>query len=123
MQRLCAAVALINLLAMVAFAAEAFIVPLRSELSARMAFTELDRAGAINATALDPNGPNYGFNSVSNLDYRRTVPIFIAQDALAAERDNAWLGLLVTSLTFVASSAAWLSGRERQRKVTAKSDI
>jgi hypothetical protein len=106
MQRLCAAVALINLLAMVAFAAEAFIVPLRSELSARMAFTEVDRAGAINATALDPNGPNYGFNSVSNLDYRRTVPIFIAQDALAAERDNAWLNDLARVRAIVSAAFA-----------------
>ena len=99
MKPLLGILAVLNLLAAGLFAVLAFVAPLSSELSVRMAFTELDRAGAINVTALHADDPRYAFDPKANLDHRRTVPVYIAAAPLTAQRTNALVGLLISGWT------------------------
>src|SRR5258708_2784788 len=105
--------AVINLIATLVFAAMALVVPRFSELSTRVAVTDLDPIGAINVGALDPKDPRYAFNSVANLDYRRNVPIFISAAPLNAERGIAILGAAIGLINTIVLGAAWRTGKPR----------
>jgi hypothetical protein len=115
MRQLLGLLAVLNLLAATLFAGLAFLRPPFSELSARIAYTELDRAGAINAAALDPNSPTYGFDPASQNDHRRTVPVFVAAGPLAAARTNAIAGLLASAANAAVTGAAWATCRRLGR--------
>lgn len=112
MKQACVVLATGNILAALLFCLLAYLVPSFSELSTRSAFTELDRAGVINAGALNPNDPRFRFSAVANLDYRRSVPIYIARAPLKEQRFNAELGLLVCCVNAIGFIAcAWITGR------------
>ncbi|MFI5381861.1 MAG: hypothetical protein ACHRHE_21390 [Tepidisphaerales bacterium] len=96
-----------NIGAALLFAILLFIVPTFSELSTRLKFTELDRAGVVNAPALKQFHPDRGFGDINQLEYRRTVPDYIAASPLAAERTSACLGLLVTLVNAIALLVLW----------------
>lgn len=100
--------AVLNLSAAGLFAVLAFVAPLSSELSVRMAFTELDRAGAINVTALRAEDARYAFDPNANLDYRRTVPVHIAAAPLTAQRTNALVGMLISAINAVVLATVWI---------------
>jgi hypothetical protein len=85
-----------NIAAGLLFAILLFLGPAGSQLDARMRFTELDRAGVVNPSALKQFHPDRGFGDIAVLEYRRTVPDYIASSALAAQQFNAGLGLLIT---------------------------
>jgi hypothetical protein len=79
------------------------VQPCFTGISVGMRYVQLDRAGAINHTVLgDPAifHPTYGFST----DDRSTVPRYIAQPALHAQRCNAFL-LLGLALANVAIAA------------------
>jgi len=98
----------LNLLAALGFAILAFIVPALTDLDVRMRYTGLDREGVINTDALAKLHPSWGFTTE---DHRISVPRHIATPALAAERENALLGLFVSGLN--ALFAIWLLVKTR----------
>jgi hypothetical protein len=113
----CAGLAVCNGLAVALFLVLAIVVPEFSVLSARGHFTELDRAGVINAGALDPGDRRYTFSSRESLDYRRTVPVYIASAPLAEQRFNAQVGLLVAGVNTIAFGALWWNLRKKRARL------
>lgn len=99
--------ALVNIAAMLLFAALLFVVPMFSQLETRIRFTELDRAGVVNPPALKQLHASYGFGDITMLEYRRTVPDYVAASPLAAQRANALVGLLVTMTNAVVWLVLW----------------
>lgn len=98
------ALAVFNIVAVLMFAVLLFVVPMFSQLETRVRFTELDRAGVVNPPALKQFHPSYGFGDITTLEYRRTVPDYVAASPLAAQRENALLGFLIT----LANALVWL---------------
>jgi hypothetical protein len=97
----------INAVAVVAFVILLFFAPVASELSARARFTELDRAGVINAQALKQFHPSYRFGNVALLEYRRNVPAYLVASAVNVQSFNAALGLVVASINSIVWSWVW----------------
>lgn len=103
-----------NVAAMSLFLLLLLFVPIQTDLTVRVNFTELDRAGVINPAALQKFHASYGFTS-PDLGYRNTVPRYVAGPALQAERRNAVLGLVITGLNSLIAGGAWIGLRFRNR--------
>ncbi|MEI8195389.1 MAG: hypothetical protein WCI73_05720, partial [Phycisphaerae bacterium] len=84
-RNVCLGFALINTGATLLFAILLFVVPEFSKLDTRIKFTELDRAGVVNASAFKQFHKSYGFGDSLTLEYRSTVPVYIAKSPLEAE--------------------------------------
>ncbi|HEX8914009.1 MAG TPA: hypothetical protein VF796_16795, partial [Humisphaera sp.] len=76
----------VNVVAAVLCAALWLVGPEASASSARLRFTELDRAGVVNAPALRQFDASHAFGDVDRLEYRRTVPDYIAGPAADGQR-------------------------------------
>ena len=111
-------VAILNILAALGFAALLVIGPLMAQLSARMRFTELDRAGVINARALGQFHSSYGFGDPAKLDYRQTVPDWICASHLMHQEANAAFGLALAATNATLAIGVW--ARQRRTPVEAQ---
>jgi len=105
-------IAIGNWLAAIGFAAAIWIVPLFTTLHARMAFTELDRAGVINANALSSFHPSRGFGTAATMQYRTAIPDFICASAQGAFAELCNVAMICCGLNGVAWSVAWWKVRK-----------
>ena len=84
----------VNCFATLAFLALLFVHPAMTDLSVAGRYTELDRAGVINAAAFQSLPAEYGFSAQNQ---RNTVPRFIAAPARTAQRTTAILGAVLAA--------------------------
>jgi hypothetical protein len=107
-------IAILNVLAAVAFATLLVIGTSVADLDARSKFTQLDREGVINAKALEQFHPSYGFGNADSLTYRNTVPRWLCGSAVSFLQGNAALGFAVATMNTVLAIVAWV-GQRRKR--------
>ena len=106
------AVLWINVIAILQFGYLLFVDSLMVDLDVRMRFTELDRAGVINAEALKDCHGSYGFS-----DIRNGVPRYVAEPALKAQRQAAATGLVLAVVNaFLAGFWLWRKARSVARE-------
>ncbi len=99
----------VNVLAILGFAFLLFVQPIFTELDVGMNYTQLDRAGVINADALAAFHPGYGFSAAN---HRHSVPRYVAGPALRAQQATAGIGFAIACLNLVVSAAAaWVARR------------
>ena len=119
MVRFFAVVAILNGMALVLFVLLLTLGSAWTDLGVRMNFVQLDRANVINVKALGQFHASYGFSG-ENLEYRNSVPRYIAGPALSAAQTNAGLGSVVAACNALASGAGWVWCRRLRRSDVAK---
>lgn len=97
-----------NCVAVVGFLFLYFLYPM-AEVGVRMKYAELDRAGVINANALQHFHPDHGFTPDN---HRNSVPRYIAGPALSRLKTNAIFGLAVASGNLILV-ALWMYTQKR----------
>ena len=97
-----------NIVALVTFVIMAFALPLHGELQARERFSELDRAGAINAPAIEKLDADHRFGNVQSLEHRNKVPTWIAGPSTDGLRLACNIGIALTLMNVALMSASIL---------------
>jgi len=109
------AMTIVNAAALALFVLLFLLQPLDVDLAIRINFTQLDRAEAINQQALKTFDPSHKFGNIDALEYRETVPIFIAGPAIAQMQFLASIGILVTGLNSLGALTLWIWMRRNSR--------
>jgi hypothetical protein len=108
----------LNLMAVLLFVIAFMGLPVTSTFDARIKFMELDRAGVINTEALRQFHPDRGFGGIDNLEYRATLPAWIAGGSLSNLRMITAFGAIIafTNVGLIAI-ALWI--RQHKQEVAA----
>ena len=88
---------ILNTVSLLGFLGLFVVRPLFIDLDVRMNYTQLDRAGVINESALSQFHSSYGFSDSP----RNSVPRYIAGAALAAEKLNAFFGICLAGVNLL----------------------
>lgn len=108
MQKFSFVMAVVNLAAVLFFLVLLFAVPIFTNLSARSKFADLDRAGVINAQAVQNMPENSGLTlSHDPISYRTAVPDFIASSSSKAQKFASTSGLFICLANTIIWFALW----------------
>ena len=100
----------VNAAALLVFVVAFFYLGAAAAVEAEHRFTDLDRAGVINADALERFAPSYGFGDARSLAYRVAVPAWLSGPAVGWLRVACAAGAVVAGVN-VALGAAWVVRR------------